>query len=60
MAKTRFQRKLEDRIKEAVEKRKLFLASGGAEDYPGYRESVGYLLGMQEALALCEEIESED
>lgn len=59
MAITHFQRILEIKLKEAVEKRRDFVAFGGAADYPTYRESVGFLLGLQEALKICQDIESE-
>jgi hypothetical protein len=60
MAKTQFQRKLEARIKEAVDKRGNHLISGGASDFSQYKEDVGYILGLMDAIKLCEEIEAEN
>ena len=59
MAQTRFHSILEERIKEAVESRRNSIASGHCIDYPAYRENVGYLLGLQDALKICDEIEKE-
>ena len=59
MAKTQFQRVLESRIHEAVESRRNSIASGVCSDYPHYREQVGYILGLTDALKICEEIEGE-
>lgn len=59
MAKTRFHSQLERKINEAVENRSRSIASGAASDYAHYKENVGYILGLQEALKLCDEIEAE-
>jgi hypothetical protein len=59
MAKTRFHAELEARINIAVENRSKSIASGAASDYAHYRENVGYILGLQEALKLCDDIEAE-
>lgn len=60
MAKTRFHSLLEERIIKAVDSMAMSLASGEASDYPAYRESVGYIRGLREALNLCDEIEGEN
>lgn len=59
MAKTRFHELLERKIKEAVETRSDSLASGHAADYPVYRENVGYINGLKEALTLADDVERE-
>lgn len=59
MPKTRFHAALEARIKEAVENRSKSIAAGAATDYAHYRENVGYVLGLQDALKLCDDIEAE-
>ena len=59
MSKTRFQAELETRINEAVENRTKSIAKGDAADYAEYREHVGYIRGLQDALKLGEQIESE-
>lgn len=59
MSKTRFHALLEEKIRIEVENRSISLANGGASDYPNYRESVGYIRGLQDAVKLCEEIERE-
>lgn len=60
MAKSNFQRRFEEKVKEAVENRADNIAKGGAADYSQYRESVGFILGLQESLRISEELESED
>lgn len=60
MAKTRFQKALEDKIKEAVDKRSTQVVSGGCLDYPQYREAVGFITGLQTVLSICEDIEAEN
>ena len=59
MAYSHFHKVLRERIQEEVDSRVLSLASGGAPDYPQYRDSVGYIRGLHDALRLCEEIERE-
>ncbi len=59
MAKTRFHAVLEARIKEAVENRSNSVVAGACSDYAHYRENVGYILGLQDALKICDEIEAE-
>ena len=59
MSKTRFHALLETRINEAVENRSRSIASGAASDYAHYRENVGYIHGLIDALKLCDEIEAE-
>jgi len=59
MAHSRFHSLLRERIKEEVDSRSLSLASGGAPDYSQYKDSVGYIRGLLDALKLCEEIEKE-
>ncbi len=59
MPVTRFHAILKEKIEKAVQDRLLSLASGGAQDYPQYRDNVGYLRGLNDALSLCDEIEKE-
>ena len=59
MSKTRFHAQLEARINEVVENRSKSIASGAATDYPHYKENVGYILGLQDALKICDDIASE-
>ena len=59
MSKTHFHAKLEARINEAVENRAKSIASGAATDYAHYKENVGYILGLQDALKICDDIASE-
>ena len=59
MAHSRFHSLLRERIKEEVDSRSLSLASGGAPNYSQYKDSVGYIRGLLDALKLCEEIEKE-
>ena len=59
MAKTRFHALLEAKINEAVENRSISLVSGAATDYAHYRENVGYILGLRDALKIGDDIEAE-
>jgi len=59
MARTRFHAELEARINIAVENRRNDIAAGAATDYAHYRENVGYILGLLDALKLCSDIEAE-
>lgn len=60
MIKTRFHTLLEVRVQEQINQRSIQIMTGGASDYPAYREAVGYILGLNDALRLCEEIEKEN
>lgn len=59
MAKTRFHAALEARINEAVETRSKSVVAGACSDYAHYKENVGYILGLLDALKLCDDIEAE-
>lgn len=59
MAKTRFHSLLEHKINERVESRIESTISGAAEDYARYREQVGYISGLKDALRLAEDVERE-
>lgn len=59
MSKTRFHAQLEARIKEAVENRANSIANGDVADYAQYREQVGYISGLRDALKIGEQIEAE-
>ena len=59
MSRTHFHAKLEARINEAVENRSISIAEGAATDYPHYKENVGYIRGLRDALKFCDEIEAE-
>ena len=56
---TRFHALLEKKIGEEMQNRAASLASGAASDYPNYRESVGYINGLNDALKLCDDIEQD-
>lgn len=59
MSKTRFQSELEARVKEAVENRSISIANGDVTDYAHYREQVGYIRGLRDALKIGEDIEAD-
>lgn len=59
MAETRFTTLFKAKVKEVVDNRSDSLANGDAADYSKYRESVGYLRGLADAIKICEEIEGE-
>lgn len=58
--KSRFHHLLDIKIHEAVESLSDSLVNGEASDYSRYRESVGYIRGLRDALKYCEEIEAEN
>jgi hypothetical protein len=58
--KSRFHLLLDGKIQEAVERMVESLVEGGASDYPKYKEIVGYVRGLKDALKYCEEIETEN
>lgn len=49
-----FEEKVNERARQIVE----HVSNGGATDYAGYREQVGYLRGLSEAVKLVEEVDS--
>lgn len=59
MASTRFHAKLEAKVNEAVENRSVSIVDGACTDYAHYRENVGYIRGLQDALKFCDDIEAE-
>lgn len=56
---TRFHSLLEKKIEETLQSRMASLASGAAADYPLYKENVGYMNGLRDALKLCDEVEQD-
>jgi hypothetical protein len=56
---TRFHALLEKKITEAIKDRSDSLVVGQADDYPKYKEGVGYIYGLRTALALCEDVEQD-
>ena len=59
MSKTRFHYLLEAKIKEVVENRSISIVEGAAADYAHYKENVGYIRGLHDALKICDDIEAE-
>lgn len=59
MAKTRFHSALEAKVSEVIRIRADELIHGSAKDYALYQRSLGFVEGLERALALCEEIEAE-
>ena len=60
MAKTHFQRKLEAKISERYDEVVLSLGAGGAPDFGGYQNEVGYLRGLRDVLTISENLASEE
>ena len=58
MPQSHFQRLLVKRITDEVNRHLDGLAQGNAVDYAAYRDMVGYLRGLQDALALCADVEA--
>jgi hypothetical protein len=59
MVATNFGRVLRVRIAEEIDKRAESLIHGAALDYPMYRQSVGYVEGMDTVLAIMDDMEKE-
>ncbi len=59
MASSRLYNLLLAAVKEEVSKYSESICSGQAEDYPTYREVVGYIRGLNNAVRLLEDIEKE-
>jgi|KBSMisStandDraft_5_1062788.scaffolds.fasta_scaffold1120098_2 hypothetical protein len=59
MVQTRFHALLRAKIEETIEARAGSIASGQCADYAAYRENVGFIKGLMDALALADEIEKE-
>jgi hypothetical protein len=59
VARTRFNSVLQDRILAAINEVSASLSSGVANDYPHYRDIVGYIRGLSDALKLCDEVEED-
>jgi hypothetical protein len=56
MPKTRFHLLLEERVKEVVEANSIAIVGGQPKDYATYREQVGYIRGLVDALTLCDQL----
>ena len=59
MPQTRFHQLFQERALKEIEKANQELASGAAKDFGQYRDYVGYIRGLGDALRLCDEIERE-
>ena len=59
MAKTRFNSILQERILVTISEVNDALSSGSAKDYPQYRDLVGYIRGLSDAIKLCDEVEED-
>ena len=59
MADNLFHRRLEAKVQAQIAKRTEYVMGGGLTETM-YREEVGYVRGLNDALKLCEEIEQEN
>ena len=59
MASSLFARMLRVKIAEVLEARASEMTIGVCKDYPSYREEVGYIRGLRDALTFSEEVERE-
>lgn len=55
---TRWSILFEEKISEALMQASEHLCGGGAADYPMYREHVGRINGLREALRMAEEVDT--
>lgn len=58
-AHSRHGRLLEERIEEYILTLSSQLGSGAAVDYPAYRQAVGQLQGLRDALKISEDLDRE-
>lgn len=59
MARSRFGDLLKAKIEEATANKVQAMVAGVPDDYPAYREMVGYLKGMSDAVKLVDETDTE-
>ena len=59
MAALRFPNLLKQRIEEAIDAHIESVMGGQAPDYARYREGVGYVAGLSDAIKLLEELDRE-
>ena len=57
--KTRFHSLLEERVNDRAQGRAASLATGVAGDYAQYQRNVGYIEGLNDALAIANDIARE-
>lgn len=57
MAASRFHTHLRVKIEAVIAEHMGSLCSGQVPDYAAYRDNVGYIRGLNDALRLCEDIE---
>lgn len=59
MANSLFGRMFSAKVAEVLEARAKEMTLGLCKDYPAYREEVGYIRGLKDALVFAEEVERE-
>ena len=59
MVQTRFHTLLMGKVEETIRARSDSMAAGQCTDYASYRENVGYIKGLMDALGLADDIEKE-
>jgi len=57
MAVTRFHSLLKAKLQEVISDATEAISCGLPSDYSSYKESVGYIRGLNDALRVCEDIE---
>ena len=60
MAQTRFAALLKNKIEGVVQERATQVANGACTDYPQYKENVGYIRGLLDAIKLADDVEIEE
>lgn len=59
MARSYYQAKLIEKLNDAISVQALSIVQGGARSYDKYRETVGYIRGLTDAIKLAEETEKD-
>ncbi len=59
MPRTRLFVKLQAKVEERINSVSGTLLEGSAQDYPSYKDWVGYIRGLRDAVRLLDEIEGE-
>ena len=57
--KTRFHALLDYKIQEEIKVQEETISSGQCQSFDAYRDQVGYIRGLKDALKLAEEVETE-
>lgn len=55
----RLSRTLKARLQEEIDRQAVLIISGNAPDYASYKERIGELRGLRQAIHICDELEKD-